>query len=130
MVERVKASTREASAAVDDVLSAVAESNTRMQALKKPGINPPHPGELLREDVQVPLGIDVTEAARRLGMSRSTLFRVLHGHAGISPDLAVRLERAGVSTARFWMTLQANYDLSLAEQRAQPKVVPLQPEHE
>ncbi len=70
--------------------------------------NHPHPGELLREDVLLPLGIEVTDAATRLGMSRTTLSRVLHGHAGISPDLAVRLERAGVSTARFWMTLQSN----------------------
>ena len=88
--------------------------------------NHPHPGELLREDVLVPLGVEVTDAAQRLGMSRTSLSRVINGHAGISPDLAVRLERAGVSTARFWMTLQANYELSLAEQREQPKVVPLQ----
>jgi len=40
--------------------------------------------------------------------------------------LAVRLERAGVSTARFWVNLQANYELSLAERRDQPKIVPLQ----
>lgn len=89
--------------------------------------NHPHPGELLREDVLAPLGIEVTEAARRLGMSRTSLSRVLNGHAGISPDLAVRLERTGVSTARFWMALQANYELSLAEQREQPRVIPLQP---
>jgi addiction module HigA family antidote len=85
-----------------------------------------HPGEILREDVLVPLGIEVTDAAQRLGMSRTSLSRVINGHAGISPDLAVRLERAGVSTARFWMTLQANFELSLAEQRVQPNVVPLQ----
>ncbi len=88
--------------------------------------NHPHPGELLREDVLVPLGIEITEAAQRLGMSRTSLSRVVNGHAGISPDLAVRLERAGVGTARFWMMLQANYELSRAEQREQPKVIPLQ----
>jgi addiction module HigA family antidote len=84
--------------------------------------NHPHPGTLLREDVLLPLGIEVTEAAHRLSMSRTALSRVINGHAGISPDLAVRLERAGVSTARFWMTLQTNYELSHAEQREQPKV--------
>jgi addiction module HigA family antidote len=89
--------------------------------------NHPHPGELLREDVLVPLEIEVTDAARRLGMSRTALSRVINGHAGISPDLAIRLERAGVSTARFWMTLQANYELSRAEQREQPVVQRLQP---
>ena len=84
--------------------------------------NHPHPGDLLREDVLVPLGLEVTEAAQRLGMSRTALSRVLNGRAGISPDLALRLERAGVSTARFWMTLQVNYDLSRAKQRDQPQV--------
>ena len=88
--------------------------------------NHPHPGELLREDVLLPLGIEVTEAAERLGMSRTALSRVINGHAGISPDMAIRLERAGVSTARFWMTLQTNYELSQAEQRKQPKVRRLQ----
>ncbi len=88
--------------------------------------NHPHPGELLREDVLAPLGIEVTDAAQRLGMSRTTLSRVINGRAGISPDLAIRLERAGVSTARFWMVLQANYELAQAEQRKQPPVKPLQ----
>lgn len=89
--------------------------------------NHPHPGELLREDVLLPLEIDVTDAAHRLGMSRTALSRVVNGRAGISPDLAIRLERAGVSTARFWLTLQTNYELSQAAQRVQPKVQRLQP---
>jgi antitoxin HigA-1 len=88
--------------------------------------NHPHPGELLREDVLLPLGIEVTDAAKRLGMSRTTLSRVLNGHAGISPDLAIRLEQAGASTARFWMTLQTNYELAQAELRTQPSVQRLQ----
>lgn len=88
--------------------------------------NHPHPGELLREDVLIPLGIEVTEAANRLGVARTTLSRVLHGHAGISPNLAIRLERAGVSTARFWMALQANYELSRAAYGDFPEVQPLQ----
>ncbi len=88
--------------------------------------NPPHPGELLREDVLQPLGIEITDAANRLGMSRTALSRVINGRSGISPDLAIRLERAGVSTARFWMTVQTNYELSQAEQRVQPVVKRLQ----
>lgn len=87
--------------------------------------NHPHPGELLREDVLAPLGLAVTEVAKRLSMSRAALSRVLNGRAGISPDLAIRLERAGVSTARFWMSLQANYELNQAAQRKQPPVKPL-----
>jgi addiction module HigA family antidote len=88
--------------------------------------NHPHPGEILREDVLKPLGLPVTEAAERLGMSRVALSRVLNGRAGISPDLAIRLERAGVSSARFWIALQANYELSQALLRKQPPVKPLQ----
>ena len=87
--------------------------------------SPPHPGELLREDVLAPLELSVTEAAERLGMSRVALSRVLHGRASVSPDLAVRLERAGVSTARAWLSMQANYDLAQAMEREQPPVKPL-----
>ena len=64
---------------------------------------PPHPGLMLRDDVLEPLGLGVTQAAQKLGMSRVALSRVVNGRAGISPGLAIRLERAGVSTARFWM---------------------------
>ena len=84
--------------------------------------DPCHPGELLREDVLAPLSLGVSEAARRLGMSRVALSRVLNGHAGISPDLAIRLERAGVSTARFWLSTQTSYDLAQAMKREQPVV--------
>lgn len=87
--------------------------------------NPSHPGEILREEVIDVLGLSVTEAARRLGMSRVALSRVLNGKAGISPDLAIRLERAGVATARAWLQMQANYDLWKAMQHEQPPVRPL-----
>ena len=83
---------------------------------------PPHPGLMIRNDVLEPLGLGVTAAAAKLGMSRVALSRVTNGRAGISPDLAIRLERAGISTARFWMTLQANYDLAAALRRTQPNV--------
>lgn len=84
--------------------------------------NPPHPGELLHEDVIVELGLSVTETAERLGMSRVAFSRVLNGKAAVSPDLAIRLERAGVSTARAWLAMQANYDLAQAMKRPQPPV--------
>ena len=84
--------------------------------------SPPHPGEILRVEVIDPLGMSVTEAADRLAMSRVALSRVLNGRAGISPDLAVRLEQAGVSTALAWITMQANHDLWQALQRKQPAV--------
>jgi len=86
---------------------------------------PPHPGEVLREDVIASLGRSVSEAADRLAMSRVALSRVLNCKAGISPDLAVRLEQAGASTAQAWMAMQANYDLSQGLQHKQPPVRPL-----
>jgi addiction module HigA family antidote len=89
-------------------------------------MNPPHPGELLRDDVIVELGLSVTETAERLGMSRVALSRVLNARAAISPDLALRLEMAGVSTARAWLAMQANYDLARAKQHTQPPVRALQ----
>lgn len=89
--------------------------------------SPPHPGEVLREDVIAPLGLSVTDAAERLAMSRVALSRVLNGKAGISPDLAIRLELAGASTARAWIAMQANYDLWRAMQQKQPPVRPLDP---
>lgn len=87
---------------------------------------PPHPGTMLRDDVLKPFDLTVTTAAQKLGMSRVALSRVVNGHAGISPDLAIRLERAGISTARFWMTLQTNYELALALEHDQPVVERLQ----
>ncbi|TPL82446.1 HigA family addiction module antitoxin [Mesorhizobium sp. B2-3-12] len=84
--------------------------------------NPPHPGELLREDVLAPLELSVKDAAERLGMSRVALSRVLNGRAAISPNLAVRLEMAGVSTARAWLSMQTNYDLAQAMRHEQPAV--------
>lgn len=88
--------------------------------------NPPHPGELLKDEVLVPLNLSVTEAAERLAMSRVAWSRVVNGKAGISPDLAVRLEQAGVSTARAWLSMQTNHDLWRAMQHKQPPVRPLE----
>ena len=90
-------------------------------------MNPPHPDKLLREDVIAELGLSVKETAERLGMSRVTLSRVLNGQAAISPDLAFRLEMAGVSTARAWLAMQVNYDLAQARQHPQPPNKTLQP---
>ncbi|MGL6092991.1 MAG: HigA family addiction module antitoxin [Pseudomonas paracarnis] len=83
--------------------------------------NPAHPGEMIQEMLP-DLNIKIAEMARRLRFSREMLSRVINGRAPVSPDLAVRLERAGLSTARFWLALQMNYDLWQAEHREQPDV--------
>lgn len=68
------------------------------------------------------LGLAVSDAAARLGISRVALSRVLHGHARISPNLAVRLEEAGVGTARGWLAMQSAYDLAAERAIGVPKV--------
>lgn len=84
--------------------------------------HPPHPGETLLEDVLPALGLSIAAFARHLGISREALSRVLHGRAGISIDLALRLEQAGISTARLWVGVQADYDLWRARQQKRPTI--------
>ena len=80
--------------------------------------NPPHPGEIIREDCLKPLKLSVTEAAKGLGVSRQSLSELLNGRNGISADMALRLENAGWSTAESWLRNQLTYDLWHAKQRA------------
>src|SRR5215831_19331086 len=77
---------------------------------------PPHPGHSIKDACLDPLGLSVTDGARVLGIARHTLSRVLNGHAGISPEMAIRLEKAGWSKADHWMRLQTTYDLAQARQ--------------
>jgi addiction module HigA family antidote len=78
--------------------------------------NPPHPGEVLRSLCLEPLGLSVTAAAAALGVSRKTLSAVLNGHAGISPEMAIRLSIAFDTSAESWLQQQLQYDLWRAEQ--------------
>lgn len=88
--------------------------------------NPPHPGEILRKLCLEPLGLSVAEAAKALGISRTTLSNILNGRAGISPAMAVRLSIAFDTTAESWMNQQVQYDLWQAERdRHQLKVTRL-----
>lgn len=85
--------------------------------------NPPHPGETLREDVLPALGLTVTQAAKELGINRVTLSRVLHGKAGISVDLALRLQAwLDGPSAESWLRGQLAYDLWQAQQQGTAKV--------
>jgi addiction module HigA family antidote len=79
--------------------------------------NPPHPGEIVRDQCLEPLGLSVTDAAKGLGVTRKALSELLNGHAGVSPEMAIRLEKAFGSTAETWLRMQLAYDLWQAEQR-------------
>jgi len=80
--------------------------------------SPPHPGLSVRHDCLEPLGLSVTEAAKQLGVSRKQLSDVLNGHSGISPEMAIRLDKAFGGGAETWYRLQAAYDLAQALTRA------------
>lgn len=88
--------------------------------------NPPHPGETLRDDILPALRLIVTEAAAQLGVTRAALSRILHGHAGISPDMALRLEawlgEENGGRADRWLAQQSAYDLWQARAKGVPKV--------
>ena len=80
--------------------------------------NPPHPGEIIREDCLKPVDLSVTAAAKWLGVSRVTLSQLLNGHNGVTAEMAIRLEKAGWGSAESWLRNQASYDLWQAKKRA------------
>jgi len=88
-----------------------------------PSSCPPHPGETVRETCLEPLGLSVTSAAKGLGISRKTLSALLNGHFGISPEMAIRLEKSFGTSAEKWVMEQARYDLCRARQHADEIVV-------
>ena len=76
--------------------------------------NPPYPGRSIKDACLEPLGLNITEGAKVLGVTRNTLSRVINGQNGISPDMAIRLEKAGWSNADHWLRLQTAYALAQA----------------
>ena len=79
--------------------------------------NPPHPGRTIANACLEPLELTVTAGARVLGVARPTLSNVINGKAAISPEMAIRLEKAFGSTADAWLRMQAAYDLAQARKR-------------
>ena len=83
-----------------------------------PMTDPPHPGPSVRYDCLEPLGLTVTEAAKGLGVSRKQLSDIVNGRSGISPVMAIRLDKAFGGGADTWYRLQAAYDLAQAMRQA------------
>ena len=84
---------------------------------------PVHPGNLLREEVLIPLGLTVTRAAADLGISRKTLSEILNERASISPEMAVRIGKATKTSPESWLNMQSKLNLWIAEQK-HPEVIP------
>lgn len=82
--------------------------------------NPAHPGKVLQE--YIPKSVRVTEAARRLGVSRQALSALLNGRAGVSAEMALRLSKALGTSAEMWLCMQGAYDLWRARRGRQPRV--------
>jgi len=79
--------------------------------------NPPHPGAGLKDDIEA-LGLSIAEAAAGLGVTRQQLYRIIRGQSGISPEMALRLEKAIGGTADGWLRMQLSHDLAQIRARA------------
>ncbi|MEI8389804.1 MAG: HigA family addiction module antitoxin [bacterium] len=80
--------------------------------------NPPHPGKILKQECLEPLGLSITEAALKLGISRTTLSEIVNGKSGISSLMALKLAKAFNTTPEFWINMQSHYDLAQARKTA------------
>ena len=94
-------------------------------ALKR-AMPPTHPGEILREDVLPSLWLTVMEAAKKLGVTRQTLHRIIaaKGPRPVTPEMAVRLGKLIGNGPRLWLNLQSAYDLWHAERRVDTRKIP------
>lgn len=83
-----------------------------------PMANPPHPGLSVRHDCLEPLGLTITAGAKVLGVSRQALNNLVNGKSAISPEMAIRLDKAFGGGADVWLRLQSSYDLAQALRHA------------
>jgi addiction module HigA family antidote len=81
-----------------------------------------HPGNLFKEEVIIPLGLTVTQAAVDLGVSRKVLSEFLNGHSSLSPEMAIRIGKATKTSPESWLNMQTKLDLWKAEQK-NPEVI-------
>jgi len=78
---------------------------------------PTHPGAILKAHYLVPLELSVTEVAKRLGVSRKTLSKIIGERGAVTPEMALRLSRAFATTPQLWLNLQQSHDLWEAERK-------------
>ncbi|MBU4292541.1 MAG: HigA family addiction module antidote protein [Actinobacteria bacterium] len=84
---------------------------------------PVHPGNLFKEEVLIPLGLTVTQAAAGLGVSRKALSEFLNGHSSLSPEMAIRIGKATKTSPESWLNMQTKLNLWKVEKK-NPEVIP------
>jgi len=80
--------------------------------------NPPHPGDLIKSEVIDPLGLSISKAARLLKVRRATLSDLLHGKAALTPEMALRIEKAFGPDMDHLLRMQLAYDVAKMRRRA------------
>jgi addiction module HigA family antidote len=93
----------------------------------KDPLGPIHPGEILREEVLVPLGMSPYALAAELRVPRTRVERLVREETPVTPDTALRLARYLGTSAEFWLKLQARYDLETARQGLSPDIAAIKP---
>lgn len=93
-------------------------------AKKRP---PMHPGEVLREEFLIPLGMSAGKLAKTCGLPRTRIERIANEQTGVTADTALRLGRALSTTADFWMNLQNRYDMQVASRALGPALDKIKP---
>ncbi|MCX6626500.1 MAG: HigA family addiction module antitoxin [Candidatus Solibacter sp.] len=85
-------------------------------------LTPIHPGEIIREEVLVPLDMSVNQLAKSLAIDTTRLNEIVRGRRGITADTALRLARYLGTSPEFWMKLQVHYELRIARQAKQKEI--------
>jgi addiction module HigA family antidote len=102
-------------------------STTEIPAAAEPGFAPVHPGEVLREALTEGLGLSVSAAARRIGVSRQMVHDILAGRRAVTAEMALRFERLGAATAGLLLRLQDDHDLAQARVRLADQLAAIEP---
>ena len=90
--------------------------------MKKNGMRPVPPGEILNEEFLKPLGMTANALAKAIGVPPNRITGILKGERGITGDTAIRLGTFFKTSAEFWMNLQMTYDLRNAEKALPARV--------
>jgi addiction module HigA family antidote len=88
------------------------------EAITKVGMKPPHPGRFIREEILAELGLSVARASEILGVRRATLSDLVNGHASLSPEMALRIEKASGVSMDTLLRMQAWHDSHSMRERA------------